>query len=221
LAAIGALTLTGCTRRIAPLAPAALPQVSREDVARWIADLTPQRARLFELRWRYETQKGAVAGRAAARFAPPDSLRFDYRAPFGRSGAAVIIGDSARWIQPRGDADFVSQVAPLLWAGLGIPRLPPSGAPLWGERINDRRVWRYALGADTVEFRYAPRARSLETQARTAGELRVSSVLEFSPATGLPVKADMVMPETAARFTLTVERVDTLARHDREIWDRR
>ena len=68
----------------------------------------------------------------AVRIAPPDTLRFDYRGPFGRSGAAVIVADSALWVVPQRDARELLPAAPVFWAALGIPQPPPRDARLSG-----------------------------------------------------------------------------------------
>ena len=81
-------------RRWSPLvktqmAPAGLPPLSRAMLTEWLAPHQPVEPLRYDLRWTYQTQQGSAKGRAAVVFVPPDSVRFDYRAPFGRSGAAV------------------------------------------------------------------------------------------------------------------------------------
>ena len=102
---------SACSGGPAPLVPEPLPPMERAQVAQWVDRFQPTRALRYDLRWLYVTQQGQSRGRAAVHFVPPDSARFDYRGPFGRSGAAVVIGDSVLWAQPGDDVGALVEAA--------------------------------------------------------------------------------------------------------------
>ena len=104
LCVLAAMMASACARGPAPLAPEDLPEISRTEVSAWVDGYVPPRAQRYDLRWTYETQKGKARGRAAVRFVPPDSIRFDYRGPFGRSGAAMVVGERVVWAEPDEEA---------------------------------------------------------------------------------------------------------------------
>lgn len=214
--ASGVLVLAGCTGRIAPLAPATMPALSRAVAERWIAELGPKRQTRYDLRWQLDNKLGHAAGRASARVAPPDTMRYDYRGPFGKSGAAVVLGDSPLWARPQSDTNFLP-AAPLFWVALGRPQAPPADAQVTGEERGGRRVWRIVRGQETLEVSHEQGEHpKLLAQWRRDGVL--IGTCEVTLNGRFPSDAVLTFPETSTRFSFSVEGIDTLAQHDRAIW---
>src|SRR3989304_3951434 len=92
--------LGACVPGLESIAPSGLEPAPRDTIEAWLASYRPAGPVRYDVRWRFANQKGSTAGRAAVRIAPPDTLRFDYRGPVGRAGAAVIVADSALWGAP-------------------------------------------------------------------------------------------------------------------------
>jgi hypothetical protein len=211
-------TLAGCRTGVAPIAPAQMPPLELTVVASWVDSLLPGGARRYGVRWTVETQKGQLRGRAAARVVPPDSLRFDYRAPFGRSGAAVVIGDSLRWAKPE-ERNPVPP-APLFWAALGIPLRVPPGAVVTGREITGERAWRYAAGEDTLTYVVTTGSGlRLRAMFRRNGDVVGTVVTVFDSASGLPTESTVLFPRSGALFLMTVQEVEDLASVEPDIWE--
>ncbi len=223
VAVCGLLGLTACRGLPPTIAPAGLEPLPESVVETWVSRFALHGPVRYDIRWRLINDRGAAAGRAAVRLVPPDSMRFDFRGPFGRSGAAMVVGDSALWIQPESSMQGVVRVAPLFWAALGVPLKPPAGSETFGTNAQDRRAWRYLVGQDTFNFvdRTAegtpPR---LLAELRRAGKPVGITNTRFSAETGVPVEARMDFPLDASRFSFTVEAVDTLETPDPAIWER-
>jgi len=198
-----------------------LSPMSERQVRAWVSELVPAGRRLYDMRWAYRTQQGGVRGRAAIRFAPPDSIRFDYRGPFGRSGAAVVVGDSMVWAEPEEDVSELIPVAPLFWAAIGIPRDPAPGATVYGRETNGERVWQYALAGDTLtyvvrrgtEYRFQAEMRRLDDLVGTVD-------VSFADSVGIPSEATMNFPGSATIFQLIVDNVESLDSFDSQVWRR-
>jgi hypothetical protein len=219
LVAVGGMTLAACGVRTERLAPDALPPMTHAEVAAWVDSFTPTSPRRYDLRWTFQTQQGSVRGRASVRFAPPDSGRFDYRGPFGRSGAAVIVGDEIQWSRPEGEADQLIQVAPLFWAALGIPRYPSPEASVSGREADQQRAWRYAAAGDTLTYRAVwTDGTTLSAELRQAGDIVGFVEVEFPDSIMRPASAQMVFPPSASAVFFTVEAIDSLAGVDPQIW---
>ena len=121
-----------------PLAPA-----SREAAVQWAQTMLPHTPTLIRFRWRYQDERVKYAGRGSARIAPPDSMRFDYAGPLNLgSGAAVVIGDSVAWADPEKDFRSLVPAIPMLWAALGMARLPAENASVFGTEIVDSHTQR-------------------------------------------------------------------------------
>src|SRR5205085_2537672 len=88
-AIMGLVLVAGCQRGPQPIAPAGMAPIPAATVREWVSGYQMKTPGRYDLRWTYRTQKGAAKGRASMRIAPPDSLRFDFRGPFGKSGAAA------------------------------------------------------------------------------------------------------------------------------------
>lgn len=210
-----------CSRAPAPLAPAELPVLAPGVIERWIRQLTPQGAMHYDLRWTYVTQQGRVRGRAAVRYAPPESLRFDYRAPFGRSGAAVLVGEEVLWAEPEEEVEQLIPVAGLFWAAIGLPREPPLGARVLGREDGDTRIWQFHDGrlSQSVAYERGTPHRRLRMQLALDGVV-VGAVETMLDSLGIAVSATVTFPRAATQFGIEVEKAERIARVDPEIWKR-
>ena len=218
LIALGVVFAADCAR-YESIAPANLVPMAPATAVDWVADLAPTQPMRFRLTWRFANQQGESAGRAVIRLAPPDTFRFDYRGPFGKSGAAVVIADEPRWARPEGDFDNLIRLAPLFWAALGIPSDPPPGAEVFGLEGVERRAWRYVAGRDAIDFILvrSPEERLL-AEFRQGGRVLGASEVHFEGAPRRPTRAEMVFPPDASRFWFTIEAIDSVAAFDPETW---
>lgn len=215
------LGLSACTPGLKSIAPSGLEPAPRDTIEAWLATYRPAGPVRYDMRWRFANQKGSTAGRAAVRIAPPDSLRFDYRGPFGRSGAAVIVADSALWVAPERDQREIVPAAPVFWAALGIPRPPPEGALLSARGAADGRVWRYVSEADTMDFvEVGAGPEQLLTEVRRKGKIVASTEVRFRPGGRAPLEARVRFPQDGSALILTVERVESVAAFDPGTWRR-
>ncbi len=220
LAAGGLGLLAGCTPRLGSMAPRGFVPAEWDLVAGWVAEMTPSRSRLYEIRpWRYRNEQASVGGRASIRIVPPDSLRFDYRGPFGKSGNVAVVGDSALWMTSE-DFEGLITYAPLFWTALGIPPVPPNTTPVFSLIGDDFRAWRYILAQDTLDFvlRGWP-AVSLLGEIRRQGQVLAQATVKLDPITGLATQSKIDF-YNISRFEFTVQSVDTLASFDSTIWQK-
>ena len=219
LGALGAVGLAACGVKVATLAPADLPPLTLTQVEELVALFVPTEKLRYDLRWTYRTQQGTTRGRAAVHFVPPDSVRFDYRAPFGRSGAAVIVGDDIVWSRPEEDVERLIQVAPVFWAALGIPRDAPTGAVLTGRVEGDLHQWRYALAGDTLTYAVQQRpGGTFAADLRQFSNVIATVSVAYADSTLQPVTAQMVFPGSASTVIFSVQAIDTLTTVDESIW---
>lgn len=214
---VAAITV-GCAH-VAHIAPAKLAPLPADSARTWTAARQPMHALHYTLTWHFRNQKGESGGRAAVRVAPPDTLRFDYRGPFGKSGSAVVVGDSALWSRPETDVDQLIPAAPLFWAALGVPIAPASPDSTFGLETTNHRIWRYVSDGTVIDYveerGTAPRLRAeVRHDDHTVG----ISEVDFDPATGAPTQAVMTFPAQASQFRFTVERIDTVAAFDADTW---
>ncbi len=219
----GALTLllaaSGCGVRTEPLAPAGLPPVSRATLTQWLAPHQPVEPLRYDLRWMYQTQQGSARGRAAVVFVPPDSVRFDYRAPFGRSGAAVVVGHEILWSRPQDDVEQLIRVAPLFWTALGILPGPAPEMQVFGDEVAGVRRWRYASATDTLTFVFTHgQPASLAAEMRRLRDVVGTVQVEYADSVLRPVSARMVFPGSASLVHFTVEAIEPVAEIDPSIW---
>lgn len=216
-----ALGLWACTPRLKSIAPSGLEPAPRDTIEAWLASYRPVGPVRYDVRWRFANQKGSTAGRAAVRIAPPDSVRFDYRGPFGRSGAAVIVADSALWVAPERDTREILPAAPVFWAALGIPQPPPEGALLSARGTAGGRVWRYVSEADTMDFvEVGPEPEQLLTEVRRNGKIVASTEVRFRPGGRAPLEARARFPQDGSALILTVEGIKSVAAFDPSTWRR-
>jgi len=217
LALIGLPALAACSAGLASIAPADLAPIGPELVAEWRGGFVPDRHRRYDIRWRFYTPKGSTAGRAAIRVAPPDSLRFDYRGPFGRSGAALVLGDSVAWAEPEKDVRDLIRLAPVFWAALGIPPAPRAGATTSARDGASRRAWRQVEGPDTLDVVHVRGAGPRLLSQLRQGGITAATDTRFGPD-GLPVRGEMRFPRDGSAFIFTVETADTAVTFDAATW---
>jgi hypothetical protein len=131
-------------------------------------------------------------------------LRFDVAGPFGSGAAsAVVIGDHALWTDP---ADAIARLVPnypLMWAMLGIARLPPDGVVLRGLVDGATTAWEYAGQTETVAYaRRTGNAGSFMAEVRRGGKLLGRAETTVA-ADGRPLKARLTVPDPPTRLDLT------------------
>src|SRR5690242_8725652 len=124
VACLAAVT-AACHSAPGALVPVAAAPVSPAQVSAWVQATVPTDSRLMRFKWLFRNENSSAGGRGSARIAPPDSLRFDIAGPFGSNpAAAVVVGDSARWVEPEDVIKKLVPNYPLMWALLGVARLP-------------------------------------------------------------------------------------------------
>ena len=221
LALVAIAGIGACRPTLNSIAPEGLVSVPRDTVIRWVRDFSPKTQVRYDLRWRFQNDRGSTGGRAAARIAPPDSLRFDLRGMLGKSGAAVVVGSTGIWARPEEDFKSILQSAPLFWAALGIPLRPPAGAVTLGTSSVERRAWRYAVASDTFDFvlRYNQPVRLL-AEMRRGGKIVGVVDAQFDSTGARVVSARLDFPQQEYRFTLSVEAVDSSETFGPETWAR-
>lgn len=220
LTSAGLAACLGCSRGPKSIAPSGLAPVEPGLIARWVQSYLPDSARRYTLRWRLHTPKGSTAGRAAVRLGAPDTLRFDYRGAFGRSGAAVVVGDSLLWGEPETEVRDLIPVAPLFWASLGLPPRPPLGALTFAKEGPSGRAWRYVVEGDTVDFvEVGAGPERLLSQLRR-GRILASTMVRFQAETRLPLEGEVSFPREGALFRFTIDEVESVASFDPSIWRR-
>ena len=204
LVAYLASVAAGCTSAPGPLVPVAAAPISREQVVAWVRATEPTEPRLLRFKWLFRDERSSAGGRGSARIAPPDSLRFDVAGPFGSNpAAAVVVGDSAQWVEPEDAIKKLVPNYPLMWALLGVARLPDSGAVLRGLATGSTTVWQSANGADTLEYvRTQGGSGRLVTEFRQAGKVVGRAETQLS-ADGSPQTARLTVPSVPARLDLT------------------
>jgi hypothetical protein len=200
-----------------PLIPVALAPVPRDSAIAWSRSGVPATPLAYRIEWRYRDEQVGLRGRGTARFAPPDSLRFDYQGPFRRSGAAVVIGDSVVWAEPSGDFESLLPAIPILWASFGIVRPPAADSDVFLDRGKDgQRLWRFVRGPDTLEY-VAYGRRLLEAEWRRGGSTVARSATAFD-SVAMPANARILFPEAPARFEFTVVGIDSGAVVPPALW---
>ena len=199
-----ALGVTACSPKAPVLVPPTAVEVTEAEVAEWTAATVPTGAILHRFKWLFQDERRSAGGRGSARIAAPDSLRFDAAGPLGAGKIqAVVVGDSAIWVQPEKSLEDLVPNYPLLWALLGVARSPSAGATLRGAAEPDRVAWEYAIGPDTVQYlRTQGKSRTLYARVRHAGKMVGYSETTLSED-GKPTKAKLTVPSGPAKLTLT------------------
>jgi hypothetical protein len=199
-----ALSLAACGGAPGAVVPAGAGPVSRDQVGQWVGATVPRQNRLHRFKWLFQDERSSAGGRGSARIAPPDSLRFDVAGPFGsNAAAAAVVGDRPLWAEPPDAVKKLVPNYPLLWALLGIARLPEGGAQLRGMSEGDVTAWQYAGSTDTVSYvRTAGKRGKLVAEVRHAGEVvgRAETTLD---STGAPLTSRLIVPSVPAKLNLT------------------
>ena len=203
------------------VAPAGLAPVTEAQVRGWVAETQPSGNQEIRFRFVFTDRRSAAAkGQGSASIAGADSLRFDFRGPLGAGrGAAVVIGDSASWVQPQDQVEKLVPSFPLLWAMLGRAR-PPAGATEY-RGLSDERItaWRYIAGADTVDYlRIRSGTVQLRAEIRQSGR-RIGIVTTTFGPDGALVKSRLDVPSGPARLDLTFTRQSAPASFPADLWE--
>jgi hypothetical protein len=199
-----ASVVAGCGAAPGPLVPVAAVPVSSEQVATWVRATQPTDRQLLRFKWLFRDERSSAGGRGSARIAPPDSLRFDVAGPFGSNpAAAAVVGDSALWVEPEDAIKKLVPNYPLMWALLGVARMPDSAAGLRGVSAGRTVVWQYAEGADTLEYaRTDGSPAKLVAEVREAGKVIGRAETQLA-ADGSPQTSRLTVPSVPARLDLT------------------
>lgn len=215
------ILLVACGGSIGRIAPTGLAPVSEAQVGTWSA--ATQVAGLQEIRFRFvftDRRSATAKGQGSASMAAPDSLRFDFRGPLGAGrGAAVVVGDSALWVQPQDQVDKLVPSYPLLWAMLGRA-LPPVGGSAFRGFSDDRIIaWQFVSGGDTVDYvRVLGTSPQLRAEVRQGGN-RVGVVTTTFDASGNPIKSRLDVPSGPARLDLNFTRVTKPTSFPADLWN--
>jgi len=198
------LALGACRPMPVSLIPEPATPLPAEQVTAWADATVPQGHRLHRFKWLFQDDRASTGGQGSARIAPPDSLRFDVMGPFGSNPtAAVVVGDSARWVSPADAVEKMIPNYPLMWAMFGVAQHPERGAVVRGFRGQRATVWQYASGVDTVEYARLDRGDpTLVAIVRRAGEVIGRVETRLAPD-GTPLKARLIVPSIPARLDIT------------------
>lgn len=213
------VALTACRGHLAPLVPEPLAPIAADSIAAWAAPNGPSRPLALRFKWTYRDDRRSGGGHGTLRFAPPDSMRIDWAAVLNaKTGAAVVIGDSLRWADPRQDyPSTTSRALQLVWTALGIVRPPDSLTATYGKRDSTGAVWRYIRDRDTVAFRLSATPRTLQGEWRRGGKVMARSRTQLA-AGGLPQGTRVDVPERSARFEITFGAVDSTVQFAPALW---
>ena len=213
------VALTACRGHLAPLVPEPLAPVAPDSITAWTAPNGPTRRVALRFKWKYRDDRQSGGGRGTLRIAPPDSMRIDWATVFNaKTGAAVVIGDSLRWADPKGDyPSSTSRAIQLVWTALGIVRPPDSLTATYGKSDSTGAVWRYIRDRDTVAFRLSSAPRTLQGEWRRDGKVMARSRTQLA-AGGLPQGTRVDVPERSARFEITFVAVDSTAQFAATLW---
>ncbi len=219
-----ALVLLGCTPLGVPrssVVPVAAVPLSADQLRAFVEPTRPDGYLLLRFRWLFKDERSSAGGSGSARIAHADSLRFDVRGPLGAgASAAVVVGDSAQWVEPPDAIEKLVPNYPLMWGMLGVAELPPAGATVRGVENGAVRAWQYAMGPDTVEYvRTKGERNSLVTVVRQRGKVLGKAEIHLA-ADGTPVKARLDVPARPARLDLTFTQRTAPTGFKPETWDR-
>lgn len=221
LVAAVAIISPACSGSFPSIAPVGLSSLDRSTVEGWIEEFSLTQNRLIRIRpWRYTNDRGSASGRAVVRLVAPDSMRFDFRAPFGKSGAAVIVNDYSVWAHPESDFSPLIRIAPVFWVALGHPLQPPRGVSFSGLATATQRVWQYEYMGDTLTFIVDGNPVSrLRGEMRRNGRTFALSTLLFDSVTGIPVEATVDFPMDQGRFKFVIQAIEDGVAFAEDIWD--
>lgn len=211
--------LAACHPAPDPVIPKEIRAVSVDSAAVWSAATLPEGRVLHRFKWLYRDERSSVGGRGSARIAAPDSMRFDVAGPLGANpAAAMVVGDSALWIDASESIREIVPSYPLLWAGFGVARIPAGATVVAAGVAGETVVWRVVADADTIDFALArDGGRRLQAEVRRAGEVLARMDAHFGPD-GAPARARLTVPSRPARLDLTFTLSDPSARFPADVW---
>jgi hypothetical protein len=152
--------------------PAGGTSASSAEVRAWADSLQSGALVLHRFKWQYRDRDQAAGGRGSARIAGRDSLRLDMIGPLGAGrGGAFVIGAVEQWAEPEEEVRKIAPDYQLLWAMLGVPRLPEAFDEVTRYEGPGLVAWRIVRGVDTVEF-----ARQAGTDVRFMADVRQAGV---------------------------------------------
>jgi len=184
-----------------------------------LQDFIPEHPSRYDLEWTYQRQGRTTRGRAVTTFIPPDSLHFEYRAPFGRRGEAVFIGQRVIWANPEETVKTLIPATQLFWVVLGIPLPPDEVEPPRITLRADGWALQYVTGDTVLVFNHTRGSPSNLTAMLTHdGRVFGTAYVAFSDSTALPARGRMMFPGSSALFSATFEAVDRLAQVDRSLF---
>lgn len=174
---------------------------------------------LHRFKWQYRDRDQAAGGRGSARIAGRDSLRLDMIGPLGAGrGGAFVIGEEEQWAEPEEEVRKIAPNYQLLWAMLGIPRLPASYEEVTRYEGPGLVAWRLVSGADTVEFaRQAGTDIRFMADVREAG-VRVGRVQTTYNADGSLKSSRLDVPRGPARLDLNYYATSRPASFPADTW---
>ncbi len=204
LSYLAVILVAGCGGAPGPVVPIGAAPVSAEQVAAWVRPTVPANPLLLRFKWLFRDDRSSAGGRGSARVEPPDSLRFDVAGPFGsNASAAAVVGDSALWTDPDDAIKKLVPNYPLMWALVGVARMPGDGAELLGLSAGSTTAWRYVRGADTIEYsRTGGSAGRFIAEVRENGKLIGRAETQLGPD-GMPRSSRLTVPTVPARLDLT------------------
>lgn len=200
------------------MVPSGAAPLTPEQVRTWVAPTQPKQKRLVRFRWLYKTETSSAGGRGSVRIAPPDTTRFDIAGPLGAGkAAAMIVGDSAIWVEPPDAIKKLVPSYPLMWALFGVARPPVAGARLRGLETAERGLtaWEYAAGDETIE--YSRTATVLTAQVKRKGRVLGRTTTTFD-STGVLAKARLEVPSVPSRLDVTFTKVEQPKAFEADVW---
>ena len=197
----GAALAAACAPRLPPLRGDVVP-------ARVPAPALPAGSRKIIFEYTYKDTDVTLRGDGAARTTAPDSVRLDFFVNNESVGNVIVIGDSLVQTRPKLARRLLPPV-PLLWAALGVFRVPPArdtaarvdsdtlriviaGAPAWRVTF---------MGTDLLRLDLIEDGRIPQSLVRVS-----ASHLHFDA------------PAAGRSLDLFIESVDTLPSFDASIW---
>jgi hypothetical protein len=118
----------------------------------------------------------------------------------------ALVGDQGLWAEPEEDVRRLIPNYPLLWALIGLARLPQEGDSVRAMASGDLVAWQYIRGADTTDYLLlrGPQ-RELVVDVRVAGQ-RLGRVYTIFGENGLMAKSRLDIPSPSTRLELTYRR---------------
>jgi hypothetical protein len=121
-------------------------------------------------------------------------------------------------VVPEKSVDGMIPAYPLLWAMIGIARMPSDSPALRGFSDGKQIAWQSVLNGDTVEYRRTAGTKpQFEALVRHRGKTIGRTVLTLSPE-GRPLKARLTVPSPPAKLDLTFYLSAPTAHFPAETW---